>query len=251
VPRTLAALASIPQRAHFLPRVLASLRPQVERLHVYLNGWANVPECVRDLADEYIIAPANEGAERKLQWSNPSQSSSKDASDGFFYLSCDDDFVYGENYVEAMCAAVEQWQGRAIVTGHGRVYRAGATHFHHVVPQSVGLFYKRVSGGWWVNYGGTGVMAWDTREVTVPSAWPERNILDAQLAVWAQRERVPMWLVPHDGKWIKPLALIDPNGIFRTSCRESHARRSALIASTPWQLHSLSPARQACGDGTF
>lgn len=231
VPRTLAALASIPERAHFLPRVLASLRPQVERLHVYLNGWTDAPECVRDLADEYILDPANTGAERKLHWSSSNQHQG-------IYLSCDDDFCYLDGYVAAMCAAVEQWQGRAIVTGHGRVYRAGATHFHHVVPQSVGLFYKRVSGGWWVNYGGTGVMAWDTRTVHVPSSWPQRNILDAQLAVWAQRERVPMWLVPHEGGWIKPLALIDPNGIFRTSCRESHARRSALIASTEWELHS-------------
>lgn len=229
-PRTLAALASIPERAKFLPRVLASLRPQVERLHVYLNGWANVPECVRDLADEYILDPANKGAETKTHWSS---------SQGI-YLSCDDDFLYLDGYVEAMVAAVERWNGRAIVTGHGRTYRTGATHFHHVEPKSVGLFYKRVVGGWWVNYGGTGVMAWDASRVRIPNAWPQRNILDAQVAVWAQRERVPMWLVPHEGKWIKPLALIDPNGIFRTSCRESHARRSALIASTPWALHSLS-----------
>lgn len=238
-PRTLAALASIPERAQFLPRVLASLRPQVERLHVYLNGWQEVPPCVRELADEYILDPANRGAESKLHWTKPSPQHER-VSDGFFYLSCDDDFVYGPDYVATMVAAVERWQGRAIVTGHGRVYRAGATHFHHVVQGSVGLFYKRVPVGAWVNYGGTGVMAFDTRILPVPSAWPQQNILDAQLAVWAQHERVPMWLVPHEGQWIKPLALIDPRGIFRTSCREQHARRSALIASTEWELHSLS-----------
>lgn len=240
VPRTLAALASIPERAHLLPRVLASLRPQVERLHVYLNGWESAPQCVLDLADEYILDPVNRGAESKLHWSSkPSPQHNESVGDGFLHLSCDDDFCYLDGYVQTMAAAIDRWQGRAIVTGHGRVYRAGATHFHHVVPGSVGLFYKRVTEGRWVNYGGTGVMAWDTRYVQVPSEWPQRNILDAQVAVWAQRNRVPMWLVPHDGRWIKPLALIDPKGIFRTSCRESHTRRSALIASTTWELLSL------------
>lgn len=237
--RVLAALATIPSRERFLPRVLASLRPQVDVLCVYLNTYTDAPACVRELADHYVCDPENKGAEAKLFWSNkPSFSPAED--DGFFYLSCDDDLVYPPNYADTMCREVDRWSGRAIVTCHGRVYRPDATHWSHVIPSSVGLFYKRVNGGWWVNYSGTGVMAFHTGRVPVPNQWSQRNILDAQLAVWAQRERVPMWLAPHDARWIKPLALIDPSGIFRSSCRESHARRGALISSTKWELHSLS-----------
>jgi hypothetical protein len=86
-------------------------------------------------------------------------------------------------------------------------------------------------------------MAWDAERVRVPSSFPERNILDMQLAVWAQQNRVPMWLVAHEAHWFKPLALLDPAGIFRSSQMERHARRNALLrdqaARAPWRVFKV------------
>ena len=230
----LAALASIPERAHLLPHVLQSLRPQVDRLHVYLNGWQDVPPCVQELADEYFLDPNNGGAERKLFWSSLHQG---------IYLSCDDDFCYFRAYASTMRAAVEQWDGRAIVTGHGRTYRGTPEGWHNVVPGSIGNVHKHVPSGRWINHGGSGCMAWDTRRVHVPSEWPERNLVDAQIAVWAQRERVPMWLIPHSANWLRALAYLDPNGIFRMSQKDGHRRRSAHIArhgaEHGWKVHEV------------
>lgn len=131
----------------------------------------------------------------------------------------------------------------AIVTAHGRVYRSRACTVYHVMPGSVGIVHNRIDNGRWVNHGGTGVMAWNTRIVPVPDTWPERNIADMQLAIWAQEARVPIWLIPHQAHWFESLATLDPEGLFKTSQRDGHRRRNELLrrhsARGGWQLHQV------------
>lgn len=234
---TLAALAAIPGRADILPSVLGSLRPQVDLLCVYLNGWDHVPECVHDLADEYVLSRENRGAERKLNWAQSHEG---------IYCSCDDDFEYPPDYVETMVSAIERFGGRAIVTAHGRQYKPKASTVNDVLPKTVGMYYRRVHLGWWVNYGGTGVMAWDASRIKVPTEWPERNMLDVQLSAWAQRQRISMWLVGHEAHWLESLLPMDPKGIYKSSQRENHARRNRLIrehgAQYGWRLYRAEPA---------
>lgn len=234
---TLAAIASIPSRAHHLSRALASLRPQVDRLCVYLNGYETVPTCVRELADEHVLDAENRGAEAKLHWADQRAG---------IALTCDDDFVYPPEYVATMVAAVEQWQGMAIVTAHGRTYRGRPRHVGDVVPGSRGIVHAFVRRGRWVNHPGSGVMAWDARRVPLPARpWPHRNATDMQVAVWAQRAEVPIWLVPHPARWLGSLASLDPEGIFMTSKATGHALRNRILRehgdAAGWALYRAEP----------
>jgi hypothetical protein len=228
---TLAVLATIPRREHLLPRVLGSIRPQVDRLCVYLNGYREVPDCLRGASDEFILDPVNGGAERKLHWAL--------SCDGV-YLSVDDDIVYPADYAHTMLAAVERWDGRAIVSAHGRVYTPRARKVSDVEPGSIGIFNARCREQW-VNHAGTGCMAWDTRKVRVPAQWPESNIADMQLAIWAQLNRVPIWRVAHDHRWLRGLAAVDPYGLFGRSQRDGHMRRNDMLSKHSrehgWRLY--------------
>jgi hypothetical protein len=234
---TLAAIATLPERARLLSRALHSLRPQVDRLHVYLNGHEEPPEYAH-LADEVIRSSTNEGAERKLWWA--------EQWDGI-YLSCDDDFIYPPDYVERMVAEVERWRGRAIVTAHGRTFHTAtrrARRLGNILEGSRGGFWERTSGRW-INYAGTGVAAWDASKIKVPSAWPRRNMVDLQLALWAQRNRVPMWLQPHPPNTFVRLNEPGTFTIWGSSKAERHASRNALIsehdAKPPgWVLYACS-----------
>jgi hypothetical protein len=179
-----------------------------------------------------VLDPENAGAECKLHWA--------DRHEGL-YFSCDDDFAYPDDYVVTMTAAIRQWAGRALVTAHGRQYVERPGSVHDVVPNSVGIVHQRVKQGRWVNHGGSGAMAWDARELRLPTRWPERNLVDMQIAVWAQENAVPIWLVPHRVGWIDSLATLDPNGLFRASRAEGHRRRNALVSrhgsERGWKLH--------------
>jgi len=193
----------------------------VDLLHVYLNGYDDVPGAVRELADAWVLDSENAGAERKFWWASKHEG---------IYCSCDDDIVYPPDYVTRLTQELRARAGRGLVTGHGRIYRERAREAHDVQSASIGRFHRRVDNGRLVNHGGTGVMAWDAQATHVPTQWPERNLADMQVAVWAQQNRIPIWLMAHPANWYRPLALIDPHGIFRSSQAEGHRRRNAMIA---------------------
>ena len=228
---TLAALATIPRRVHLLERALASLRPQVDRLHVYLNGYYldQLPACVLEYADAFGFSGQNEGAERKFWWA--------DKHEGI-YLSCDDDIVYPDNYVATMKAALAEHGG--IITAHGRTFLGRPATVHNVEPGSIGIYHRRIDNGHPVNHGGTGVMCWDTREVAMPTEWALQNTADMQVAIWAQNESVPMWLIAHQANWLTSGALHDPESIWHASRVDGHRRRSDLLREhgerTPWRM---------------
>lgn len=230
----LAALAAQARREHMLPAVLQSLRPQVDRLCVYLNGWNHVPACVRELADEHVLAKENTGAERKFHWA--------DRWEGI-YCSTDDDLIYPADYVQRMVDAVRSKGGKAIATVHGRVYLGRPETVNQVAPMGIGHYDKHVPCDRPVNHGGTGVMAWDASQLKIPTEFPAQNMADLQVAVWAQQHRVPMWLLAHEVGWVKTVARLDPDGLFRTSQREGHKRRNSLLeqqgSRAPWRLFEV------------
>jgi hypothetical protein len=227
---TLVAVATTPERVDLLPKSLGSLRTQCDRLHVYLNGHVEVPLCVLELADTYVRSDVNGGADRKFHWAHE--------HDGI-YLSCDDDFIYPPDYVARMAGCVMHFQGRAFATVHGRTYPPHPKNAGDQLLGRAASLSHRVLHGRWVNHAGTGVLAWDATKIKVPLGYPVINRTDVQLSAWANREGIPIWVVPHAPGWLRPI----PNGsssIGQESRRELHATKNALLLSHPeWKLHEI------------
>lgn len=228
----LAAMAAIPARRHRLREALESLRPQVDRLHVYLNGFREVPDCVSELADDFVQSQANEGAEKKFHWCGKWQG---------YYFTVDDDLGYPKEYVQTMLEHVDRWDGEAIVSCHGRVYPESPTNYYDLVQGTRGIYHQRIPRGRWVNHAGTGVMAWDASKIRVPDRYPYKNMADMQLSIWAQLAKIPLWLVPHRERWFVQLNMGDMNTLWRRSCAEGHKDRLKLLKehadSHGWRLY--------------
>jgi hypothetical protein len=228
--KTLAAIATMPGRP--LAVVLRALRPQVDRLHVYSNGRVQVPDAVRALADEWREDPENlRGSAGKFAWA--------DTWDGL-YLGCDDDLLYPSDYVATMRAAVAQWDGRVIVTTHGRVLRPTAVRF-----DDAAFVGRTVHGtpGQWLNYAGACGVAFHTA-LGVP-AFTRHNVEEPELAVWAQQQRVPIWLLPHRADWITsllPPTMPPGSTIWLEEKAMGFRRRNAVLApigmNGGWQVHT-------------
>jgi hypothetical protein len=227
---TLVAVATGAHRVDMLPASLGSLRKQCDLLRVFLNGHETVPQCVLDLADTYELSATDEGADAKFHWAHE--------HDGI-YLSCDDDFIYPPDYVARMASNVERFGGRALVTAHGRTY---PPHPVNAADQLLGrsaTLTCRVPHGRWVNHAGTGVLAWDASLIKVPLSYPVKNRTDVQLSAWANTEGIPIWVVPHNPHWLRPI----PNrgdSVSKQSRLERHATKNALLSQHPeWKLHDV------------
>lgn len=230
----LAAVVTMPGRS--VERTLRSLRDQVDRLHVYLNGYRKVPSVVAALADEYRLDPHNtRGSAGKLAWA--------DQWDGL-YLGCDDDLAYPGNYVATMRATVAQWSSRAVVTCHGRILRPDARSFHEASFAAHAL--RSVPEGRWLNYPGGCALAFDTA-LGVP-VLTGKNVEEPLLAVWAQRHEVPIWLQPHTADWLTyllppPGDPREPPTIWNEECRTGFVRRNAPLlafgdSGGTWVVHT-------------
>lgn len=227
VSRSLAALATVPGREAALARCLASLRPQVERIAVVCHDLEHPPDCVREFADEWICEPDTRGANAKFHWAS---------SWIGLYLACDDDWEYPPDYAATMLRWVKRWKGRALVTTHGRVFEGSPTHFRKA---SAGWGPRQRNDGGWINYPGAGALAFDTR-LAVPQL-PGKNVDEAELAIWAQRRRVPIWMVPHSAAWLAwLLENMQVPTIWAEEKANGFAKRNAVIAThAPWQVHRL------------
>lgn len=221
----LAALASQPGRP--LERVLRSLRPQVDELAVLLNGYAEVPAYVHELTDRIELDPTNRrGAEGKFLWA--------DRWEGL-YLSCDDDLEYPTDYVATMRTAVERWQGRALVSAHGKLYQGAVQHWKGWAEAH--RCTEGVSGARWINHPGTGVMAFDTA-MDLPASWGRKNCADLQVAIWAQQHRVPVWLIASPPLWLRYLLPAGAATIAKAALVDRFQERNALIQSVgTWAVH--------------
>lgn len=224
--QTLVAVATTPERVALLPRSLGSLRPQCDRLHVFLNGHAEVPEVVRELADVHVHARENEGADRKFHWAH---------AHAGIYLSCDDDFVYPPDYVARMAGAVRRFGGRALVTAHGRTYPPQPKDSADQIG-AVSTLQSNVPQGRWVNHAGTGVLAWDAALIKVPLAYPVTNRTDVQLSAWANVRQIPIWVVEHRSGWLRPIQHTGPT-LGKQSRLEGHCTKNELLRQHPdWKL---------------
>lgn len=190
-----AALATIPSRVEALREVVARLLPQVDRLHVYLNGHDDVPDFLEDARIE--VARSQEHGDRsdagKLFWTN--------AVEGL-YLGCDDDILYPSDYVDQIVAGIERHGRGAVVGMHGAVLpRPIATYF---TSRRVVSILGCIETDQPVDVIGTGAMGFHTSAIRIRQEHFEApGMADIWFSVQARLQAVPLVVLAH-----KPIGVI-------------------------------------------
>jgi hypothetical protein len=190
----------------------------VDELRVVCHDMADPPECVKELANEWVCVPDKHGSAAKLRWADQWQG---------LYLGCDDDLIYPADYVERTDRWLKRWKGRAIITWSGRILHPTKSRFNAPLNR---WHFNGTTPGTWVNYPCAAVLAFDTR-LNVPPVVPGKSLEEAHLAVWAQRQRIPIWQVPHGaGEFTYLLDGSDLPTIWAEQKAKGFADRDAILA---------------------
>ena len=236
-----AGMATMPDRLPYLEDVVETIRPQVDALRVYLNGFDERPKFLG--SDEAILsddAHGDLGAEGKLYWMD-----GKDGLDDYtHYLTIDDDLGYPKNYVVALAREFDAREGRAIVGAHASTFLHPMEDFVESRDERF-RFYEPLSRARQVHLLGTATTMWSraTIELDLAQDFPMRNASDLQLAVAAQKQQVPMVAIPRTEQWITERRPWTDQGfsIWKSTKAEGHSRAKTELAKTAVERWVLYP----------
>jgi FkbM family methyltransferase len=222
-----ASLASVPRRVQGLAEVVASMLPQVDRIHVYLNGYDSIPDFLTH--PRIVVATSqqagNRGDSGKFYWAAhlPPEA---------YHLTLDDDMAYPPDYAARLIVKLQQYRHKALVAVHGarmvtpvtRYYKSRDV-FSYALPQ-VGDRFAHVLG--------TGTLAYATETLALrPEDFSEPGMADVWLAVKARQADVPMVCMAHRAGWLRQL-LDDPERLYQ-QFKDNDLQQTQLIQEAgPW-----------------
>lgn len=217
------AMASIPEREPILRAAVASVYDQADRVCVYLNGYAEVPDFLRQKKIVVERGDNTYGDAAKFWWA--------DETDGY-YFTCDDDIVYPADYVTRMMAALARHQRSVVVGVLGRIFRDPLnTRFHgpeHVrLKTTDALEHDRR-----VHMLGTGTVAFCAPAIGVNiHDFLSPNMADLWLAHFARDRHMPLMAIARPAGWLR---LLPSTGIYERTRTADDPQTRLMRAGAPW-----------------
>lgn len=241
-----ASLCSIPERASHLKRVLASLAPQVDELHLYLDRYDEVPDFVRQCHPKVNVVlsrdiPGLRDNGKFLPFAA--------LADECFYFTADDDIVYPPDYVAALIRRIEHYGRQAVVGVHGVLLPEVANGYFSAY-RKVLHFKNGLESDMLVNNLGTGTVAFHSsllRGLNL-NDFPLGGMADLYLSVFCKKRRVPMVAIARPDDWL--IELPSPNTSLHQEFRGDDEQQTALICSNqPWGYIPIREAVAAIAEG--
>lgn len=202
----IANMATIPTRVAALRDCVASLLPQVDGLHISLNGvWDNIPDFLNNAKITLYISADIWGVD------NDPGDVAKFYNVRFqkgYIFTVDDKFIYPTDYTQYLIKAIEDKNREAVVSLHGRNFHTNRkmTSYYYDSKDFFGCL-NDVDITQYVHELGTGMMAWHSDTVKWPSkittVFPRRNMTDVYASVFFNENSIPRVIVAHNQGYIR------------------------------------------------
>ncbi|UPY37480.1 glycosyltransferase family 25 protein [Sediminicoccus sp. KRV36] len=184
----IASMASIPDRREMLAEAVASLLPQCDRVRVFLNGYADVPEFLHHPRVEFRRSQDwdDKGDAGKFGWVDALEEPG-------YRIIVDDDLVFAPHFTRVMVEGLRRYGNQAFVALHGVLLRQPIAGYYAAASRSTFHFGNPLRGDRTVHVLGTN--AFCAHSDTLKLRWADfghRNMADIYVALLAQKRGIPM-----------------------------------------------------------
>ncbi len=238
-----ATLCSVPERIDLLRRTLASLAPQVDALHVYLDRYDEVPAFVLACHPSLTVVLSRD---RPGLRDNGKFLPFAGLQRECYYFTADDDIVYPPDYVAAMIRRIEHYGRQAVVGVHGVLVPERATGYFSAY-RKVLLFKKSLERDALVNNLGTGTVAFHSellRGLDL-SHFPQAGMADLYLSLVCKQRRIPMVAIARHDDWL--LEMDAPTTLYQEFAQSDGAQAALVRSHWPWGYAAIGDAVKAAG----
>jgi len=223
-------MASFPPRERSLEETVNTILPQCDELHIYLNGYKQVPK--------FLLHP-------KITVYRSQQEIGDLGDVGKFYncenwegycFTVDDKILYPKDYVKTMIDAIEKYGRRAVISLHGRIVKPKCTSYYHDFKKAFRCL-DTVMQNEFTHVVGTGVLAWhsDTFKLDF-STFETSNMSDIWFSIALQKEMIPGVILKHRARWIKLSNLQDNRVSISAACSNNDQVQTDIVNSIDWIL---------------
>ncbi len=197
-----AGMATVAGNEIAMRAAVNSLLPQIDRMFLYLNGFKEAPEFVRSHPKiTYFID------EDGKQYGDAGKFWGLEQVSDALYITCDDDIIYPDDFVERMIAELASTGGRSVVSVHGSIILQPATTYYAEGNRAVFHFQQGLLRRRLVHVPASGTSMFHSSVITMKlSDFRHPNMADIWLCEFLQRNRIPGYVVPRRQNW---LAAID------------------------------------------
>ena len=196
--KVFAGIASFPAREAALGVTVASILPQVDELHVYLNDYPRVPAF---LQHNKITVYRSQDTAGNLKDTGKFWAAAH--VDGYF-ITLDDDLVYPTDYATVLLRGIEQYERKVVCTFHGRSFLTLPTTSYY--RGALKRLYRCLGAqphNRGVQFGGTGVMGMHTSTLRPRMEdFRAHGMADVWVGILAARNKVPIVSLAHRSGWI-------------------------------------------------
>lgn len=222
-------VASIPSRETCLRQVIASIINQCNKVNVFLNNYTHKPKFL-DHPKISCFQEKDRGDVGKFY---------KVEEEAGYYFTIDDDIIYPSNYVSRMIDSINHYNNKAAIGVHGYVWRQPIRNIykdriltHYREPLDVFRNVQVI---------GTGTLAFDTTSIKLQlSDFLKPNMADVWFALAAQRQHVPLYLLPRPKRWLTDIPeALQTSSIYQNSKNKSHGQYQTDIINQykEWKLY--------------
>ena len=208
-------MAAIPQRFRNFDETIPILADQCDKLYIHISGTDNYPKILDNYSNiEYTINTELMGSQYKYKMSTKYSNS--------YFLTCDDDLLYPEDYVSTMIESLKQHENKAIVCVYANKWNPHNTNkptIHQIygayhLNQSIGIDTRILWPGM-----GTGIHHTSSFSFS-PEECRHSGMADIYVMVKAAKLGIPIYTIKRKHNWIKQL----DEGGFATWANQPHKK---------------------------
>lgn len=234
-PQKICCFASIPERTETLPKVVASIYDQFDRICIYLNNYDSVPDFL--LNDKKIMLSRSQehgdlGANGKFFFLDHFTA-------GDYYFTIDDDFIYPHDYAARMIQCIQKYHHRFAVTVHGSIFPPRVDWYFQrlsTFPYNMSLATDTV-----IALAGTGTLAFTLGAPYLCLDDLMRNIAcDALFSAACKAQNIPIVSISRSKGWLTHLDLSALDNTYWIRMLQNDGLRTSIVSAHAWDFPSHS-----------
>ncbi|MFH1728363.1 MAG: hypothetical protein ABIA04_08095 [Pseudomonadota bacterium] len=261
--KVITSIALKEARRNLHEKVIASLLPQINGLNLYLNGFDDIPACIKKLNaclnyDKDRLLFEGEIQVNKYKTVLLRVATSKEHGDlkdngkfffikfdqekwnnDYYHFTCDDDIVYPKNYVKEMLKGIVRYDNKAAIGVHGSIFLSDKFDGYYSEKRQVRHFTQSYKKDRSVHILGTGTLAYyaDTfKSIDFACFNKKQAMSDIWLSIYAKRNNIKLISIKRKkDNWLKPLNHKD-EALFDLNKKIEDYINNVFSKHFPWEL---------------